>query len=896
MKKENSYHTWGVEEGISNLETNIQTGLSIDEVQRRILIWKKNRIDEAKNITLFQILIKQINNPMSYLLLFASLLSFTFREFLDAYAILIVLAINILIGFWMEWQSEISMSELKKLALVKTKVLRSGEVVEVHSEEIVPGDILIVEAGDMITADARILECKQLQTIESALTGESLPIEKSLDTLAETCMLAERSNMLYKGTFVCNGNAKALVVATGMNTELGKIAHMLQTAQQSATPLEKKLQVFSKKLILLTLILIVPIFISKFFMAVPWQEVLKTSIALAVAAIPEGLPVVATLALAKGMIKMSRRNVIVKNLSSVETLGGTTIICTDKTGTLTQNKIVVNVLDFPSAWAEVKFTPNNQSMEIVQGDDLSNNLNFLRLKQIATLCNNVQYSISNNEEIYIGDPLEVALLRLAQSSGVNILKYRQQFPKVDELPFRSETKLMASKHCNKESCLVLVKGAIEELLRFCDYIDVNNKIHELKAEEKELWLDRANRLASKGLRILAFAWKNANKDKDEEWLKALTFTAMLGFMDPPASDAEKAIAECKAAGIKVHMVTGDHPYTALNIAKKLKLMSENDFNLINGNEMLPYDELKEEDKVKWLNTYVFARVSPAQKLDLVKVFQEKGHVVGMTGDGVNDAPALKKSDIGIAMGIRGTQVAQESADMILKDDSFSSIVLAIKQGRIIFENIRYSVLYLLSCNMSEIFVISVVALFNTGFQLLPIQILYINLITDVFPALALGFNKGSPFVMNKKPKRPDEPIIQSKHWQSIMVSALLMSLFTLAVVAVDYFFMLPQASANFNIHYNNLLFLTLIASQLLYVFNVHSGKTPFFKNQVVNNLYIWAALAFSLLILMLTFTFEPIMEALHLQELNVRDILLIVIAAFCSMLSIRVMKKMNWIV
>lgn len=892
MNDDTAYYTLGSQEAAEHLSVHTDTGLTQGEAAERLEKWGRNAIANSEKISLLIILLKQFHNPMTYLLLLASGLSFWLQEWLDGIAILVVVLINAAIGFWMEWQAERSMSALKKMVSVTAKVLRNGGVIEIPSSEVVPGDVLVVEGGDMIAADARIVAAAQLLTNESALTGESLPIAKDLPALAADTTLAERKNMLYKGTFVSNGNGRALVVATGMNTELGNIASLVESARQSATPLEKKLQVFSRKLIIVTLVLVVLIFGTGLLEGAPWLEVFKTAIALAVAAIPEGLPIVATLALARGMMKMAGYNVIVKKLAAVETLGGTNTICTDKTGTLTQNKIEVSVLDFPSAWTEVKPIKNGKPIEFVRDENLENNPNYLRLRKIAVLCNTAEYTLSGQEEKAIGDPLETGLLRFALHSGVNISELRSQFPKVGEVPFNSDTKVMATKHKSDGGYWVAAKGALEELFNHCTSIAANDHTQPFTPELKQHWRERADSNAQKGLRVLAFAWKNAGED--EALMENLVFAGIVAFLDPPAEGVQEAIAECREAGINVVMITGDHPFTALTIAKKLGLASEEDKNVIIGKDMPPYGQLSENTKKTWLQTKVFARVSPAQKLDLVSVLQEKGNIVGMTGDGVNDAPALKKADIGIAMGIRGTQVAQEAADMVLKDDSFASIVKAIRQGRVIFDNIRKFVIYLLSCNLSELFVVASVSLLNLHFQLYPLQILFINLVTDVLPALALGAGKGNQLIMKQKPRDPNEPIITGRQWRSVWIYAAIMSLFTLGAVALSHYALHPSEPWNQSLC-NNVLFLTLIVAQLLHVFNMASPRLAFHKNEVFTNKYVWYAIGICLLILLLAFQITPVREVLHLGTVGFVDLLAVFLSGAGSLFTVRLLKKTNLI-
>lgn len=855
---------------ITELGSDREKGLNSLEATNRISQYGRNTIQSDKGKHPLKIVLSQFNNLLVYLLLFAAAMSFWFQEYLDATAILLVILVNASIGFWMEMQAERSMNALKKMASVPAKVFRDGKLTEIPSEELVPGDILFVEAGDMITADARIITATQLSINEASLTGEAMPVEKTASELSEDVSLADRTNMLHKGTFVTNGNTTALVVATGMQTELGKIAHLVQGAEQSATPLEKKLQVFSRKLIYITVALVVLIFIVGMFTHGDYVELLETAIALAVAAIPEGLPIVATLALAQGMMKMAKHNVIVKKLSAVETLGGTTVICTDKTGTLTQNKIEVT--------------------DVITADENAEK-NKQIMQQIAVLCNTASIQISENEIKEIGDPLETGLLKYAHNNGENIEQLRQQFPKIDEVPFSSETKMMATLHSGNNGYIVYAKGAAEEILKQCSHILIASEIQVLNEETRKHWKEKSEHLAASGLRVIAGAFKET-PSKDISLTSDLIFAGLYGMMDPPAEDVFDAINECKEAGIKVVMITGDHPATANYIANQLGI-SENDTPII-GKEMKGASQLSENEKQHWLNTSVFARVTPTHKLDLVTVLQEKGNIVGMTGDGVNDAPALKKADIGIAMGKRGTQVAQEVSDMVLKDDKFSSIVHAIRQGRVIFSNIQEFVIYLLSCNMSELFVVSLAALSNLHFQLIPLQILFINLITDVLPALALGVSEGSPFVMKHKPRNPTEPLLKTRQWYAVWIYAAIISVCTLGAVFFSHFVF--HTGERFDPKLcNNILFFTLIVCQLFHVFNMASVKTSFLKSEVFRNKYVWYALASSGLIVMSVFFIPPVREALNVQSLKLEDWLVVIASALISLLVIQILKRTNLI-
>ncbi|WP_143774104.1 cation-translocating P-type ATPase [Niastella vici] len=880
---------------IEKLRTDSEGGLSSAESARRLNIAGPNKIESGKKISPLVILINQFVSPFVLLLAIAAGLSFFFKEWLDGIAIIVVIVINAVVGFLMEFQAERSMDALRKLTTVPARVMRNGKLVEVPSEDLVPGDILFVEGGDMITADARLIKTSQLQTDESALTGESLPVEKNITSLPSDIQLAERTNMLYKGTFVAKGNGYAVVVNTGMSTELGSIAKMVQQAKQAATPLEKKIQSFSKKLIWITVALVIIVFIAGVLNGHELVAMLETSIALAVAAIPEGLPIVATLALAFGMLRMARHHVIVKKLSSVETLGGTNVICTDKTGTLTQNKIQTSFIQVNSSASRIDVDIPNISIRWHDDESITGHEAFEHLLRVAALCNTASYQYENNIEKESGDPLEVGLLKMVYASGKSVEEYRHQFTKADEIPFSSETKVMATLHLNSDqNYYIAAKGAVEELLAHCTSVLEGNDIIPFTEEKKKQWLMSAENRAQSGLRMLAFAFRNTN-EKEKDLLHHLTLAGVIGFIDPLRPEISAAIEECKSAGIKVVMITGDHPATAKNIAQQLGLANQDD-EVIHGRSMKPYKDLSEEDKNEWLKASVFARVNPGQKLDLVTLFQEKKMVVGMTGDGVNDAPALKKADIGIAMGLRGTQVAQEVADMILKDDAFSSIVLAIKQGRTIFDNIRKFVIFLLSCNLSELLIIATASIMNLHFQLFPLQILFINLVTDVLPALALGVTKSAPHIMQRRPYSSNIAIIDKKRWTAIFVYSAIISITTISAVLSSHEWLHSAERWNSELC-NNILFYTLIFSQILHVFNMSFEKgVSFFKTEIFRNKYVWIAVAACILLTMFSYWIIPVRKVLVVTMYSWLDWAIVITASFISLILIQLSKKMNWMI
>ncbi|MEJ7830560.1 MAG: HAD-IC family P-type ATPase, partial [Segetibacter sp.] len=638
-----AFHATTIEEATTLLNSHTEQGLTIDDAKQRLEHFGLNAIDEAKAISPFRILINQFKSPIVFLLLFAAGMSLWFKEWLDGIAILLVLFINAAIGFYMEFKAHKSVKALKKLSSIPAKVMRGGKLNEINSEEIVPGDIAFTEAGDMIPADGIIIRSTQLLIDESALTGESVSVEKKADVLPEPTILGDRTNMVFKATNVSKGNAYILVGATGMKTELGKIANLVHSSKQAATPLERKLEEFSKKLIFITLGIVVLLFIIGLINGEPLIKMLQTSIALAVAAIPEGLPIVATMTLAQGMLKMSRYKVIVRKLSAVETLGGTNVICTDKTGTLTQNKMEVVFVETASGtWKkDVDFAGNKEHLNLISKG--------------AVLCNTAEIQTSEKETKEIGDPLEIALLKFSKDKGEEIDKVRKEFSKKDEEPFSSETKIMSTLHEHDGKFYVFAKGAPEELLIKCTQV-FEDSVVDMDTAKKDQWKATAEKFSATGHRMIAMAYRQMD-NTPSSLIEELVFLGLVGMIDPPRPEVQAAINDCKTAGIKVVMITGDHPSTAHFIGTQLGISTEAEVPVI-GNDMKEFEELSEEEKQHWITTSVFARVNPKHKLDLVKVFQEKGYVVGMTGDGVNDAPAIKKSDIGIAMGLRGTQVAQ----------------------------------------------------------------------------------------------------------------------------------------------------------------------------------------------------------------------------------------------
>lgn len=840
---------------IKALESEQESGLTSSEVQNRLKHFGPNQLRKHETKSLWQILVDQLKSLIILLLAVAALISFLYNEILEGWAIAIVIIINTAIGFFTELKAVRSMEALFKLGKVETRVRRDGEVMMVDARDLVPGDIILVEGGDIITADIRILTSSKLQADESALTGESMPVGKNPELVDEDTVLGERSSMLYKGTSITRGSGEGIVISTGQETELGNISSLVEEAEDEQTPLEERLDRLGYRLILLTFVITIFISISGILSGKEMFLMIQTGIALAVAAIPEGLPIVATIALAKGMRIMARKNALINRLSSVETLGATEIIFSDKTGTLTENKMSVTQLFLAEREIEIDsssgFSKNNGEEE-----DIS------LVLETGVFCNNATYT-ADTDGGNSGDPLEIALLEAGHLAGINRKKLLEQYPEVREEAFDPEVKMMATwNEMESGRYRISVKGAPGTVLEHCDSYLAKGERRPLTGEEREKWKAMNQKLAADGLRVLALAYRETDT-ADGNPYEQLVFIGMVGLLDPPRSDVKEAMEACRAAGIRVVMVTGDQPHTAEYIARSVGLVTdeEKDVKVIHGRDLPSPQELEssQQDTNQIISASIFARISPKQKLDLIELYQKKGHVVGMTGDGVNDAPALKKADIGISMGQRGTQVAKEASDMVLTDDAFSTIVTAIEQGRVIFTNIRRFVYYLLSCNVSEVFVVGLASLLGAPLPILPLQILFLNLVTDVFPALALGVGEGTQGVMQQSPRKVDEPILSRKHWLGIGSYGMVITSVVLGALFIGlYWLEISEREAV------TLSFLTLALAQLWHVFNMRDKNSGIFDNAIVKNKWVWRAIVLCLILIFGAIFVGPVAEVMQL--------------------------------
>ncbi|MCX2477280.1 cation-transporting P-type ATPase [Pedobacter sp. MC2016-05] len=859
-------------------ETDGLQGISETEASSRSDRYGLNINVSQKVKSVWQMFFEQFTSPIVYLLFVAGFASLYFKNTLEAIAIFVVIIINALIGFFMELQARSSMRALKEMDSSVSRVVRGGKTMEILSENLTAGDLLLLESGDMVSGDGRVVESNGLQIDESALTGESFPIFKTSDSQTTDVDPSASVNMVYKGTAVMNGNGKVIITSIAANTELGKISEMVGRSAATKSPLDIKIANLTKKLIYITLFMTIFFAFTAFIDGKPWLQILETSIALAVAAFPEGLPIVATVALAFGMLRMAKRDAIVKRLSSVETLGGVNVILTDKTGTLTENKIFVKVLSFPGEEVKVSIEKGH----LVFDDRGINNSekNFELLVKIGALCNNAPEPKNEKSKIS-GDPLEIALLKLKTATGFEIMANQR----IAEIPFSAETKLMGTADRDKESCFISVKGAVENLILKCTDIQLGNEVEKMTQANRQEILSSAEKLSSNGLRVLAFASKTINNLPGGDFITELTYVGMVGFLDPPRSDIKGAIATCRNAGIKVVMITGDHPLTALSIAKQVGITQADDNQVILGSALPQGELLDQQWKDKILSTTVFARTSPKQKLEIVDTYQKAGFLVAMTGDGVNDAPAIKKADVGIAMGLRGTQVAKETANIVLKDDSFVSISRAVANGREIFQNIQRFVIYLISCNLSEIIIVTLLGFFASGAILFPLQILFLNMVTDVFPALALGLGKGDKSIMLKSPRNPGLEIISNQNWLVILVYALLMTLSVMLAIFICMRFITDQLDI-----INNVAFITLAAAQLFHVFNMSSLRSGMIKNEVTKNKFIWMAITFCFALVAFVYAVPRIRDVLHLSILPIAVWLVALLAAMLPLVLVQTYK------
>ncbi|MHC1735300.1 MAG: cation-translocating P-type ATPase [Erysipelotrichaceae bacterium] len=807
MNPKKAWHTISLEETLK--QTNLQDGLDDGQVTKQREEYGENKLKEGKKPSLLRMFFEQFNNTMIIILVIASVISFFLGEEADAVIILAIVVLNAILGVIQEDRAEKALAALKEMSAPLAKVRRNGKEVVIPSSEVVPMDLLILEAGDRVAADVRLVKTSSCQIQESSLTGESVPVDKSEDAVVdEKAALGDRLNMAYASSNVTYGRAVGLVVGIGMDTEVGKIATMLSGAGDESTPLQKKLDQLGKVLGIGALLSVILIFFIGLFNQKPVLEMFMTSVSLAVAVIPESLPAVATIVMAMGVQRLAKKNAIIRNLSSVETLGSATVICSDKTGTLTQNKMTVT-----THW-------------------VNHNENLTDLVRAAFLCNDARIVDGK----WLGDPTETALSEWAQRQGLNLAETTNAYPRVAEVPFDSGRKKMTTVHQLDEVIMAYVKGGVDEVLAGVTNIAEGSNRRPITDQDK-IEIQKINQQLGEGaLRVLAFARRELDEVIDDGDVRAeqhLTFVGLTGMIDPPREEVKDAVRECKEAGIRAVMITGDHATTAQAIGKQIGLMEEGD-RVVTGVEL---DAMSDEDLFNEVRQIaVYARVSPEHKMRIIDAWKKQGEVVAMTGDGVNDAPALKKSDIGAAMGLVGTEVAKGAADMVLTDDNFATVVNAVEEGRRIRDNITKAISYLLSCNVGELSVLLVATFLNWSTPLLPIHILWINLVTDSLPALALGVDPAEAGIMKRQPKRDTSLLTGGMLWR-ILYQGLMIGSLTLIAYLYGSGRLGVEGTENLG---QTMAFTVLAFSQLVHSYNIHSVNRSFFTSFLKNK---WLLLA-----------------------------------------------------
>ena len=768
------FHQSTSEEVLKHFSSTIN-GLSDREAEERLTRYGPNEIRRDREISPIKIFLAQFNSFIVYILIAAVFISLILQEYIDSVVIIAILIVNAILGFFQEYRAEKAIESLKKMAALQTTVIRDGRKMRISSSELVPGDVIVFESGDRIPADARIIEGYVLEVMESSLTGESHSVNKDPAPIDDTSTLGNMKNMVFGGTNVANGSGKAVVVKTGMDSEMGKIAESIESVEDDETPLQKKLDILGWKLGILTLVICAVIIAFGIFKGGNILEMLMVGVSLAVAAVPEGLPIVVTIALALGVKRMVKQNALVKRLPSVETLGCTTVICTDKTGTLTRNEMTVTKLFVNNTVIDVSGTGYETAGEFLSSGEAIDPSPAELLLRIGALNNDA--ALSGKKGI-IGDPTEACLIVSAAKAGLKGPILKEKFPRVHEIPFDSERKRKSTVHRADKGFVMYTKGAPDVVLNLCSTMDMGGEVSQLTDEAKKRIIETNREFASHALRVLAFAYKPLASGKDVDKLDEndLIFVGLQGMIDPPREEVRSAIDRCKKAGIRSVMITGDYALTAEAIAHQLGIEGD----AVSGEELEEMNNEALKKAVKEIS--IFSRVNPEHKIRVVRALRESGEIVAMTGDGINDAPALKEADIGIAMGITGTDVTKETADMVLLDDKYTSIIKAVEQGRGIYENIKKFVNYLLSSNLGEVLILFIAMIIgfrdSSGAIVMPLlatQILWLNLVTDGLPAVALGVDPLRKGIMDVAPRSPDEPIITKSMALNIVIISVLMA-------------------------------------------------------------------------------------------------------------------------
>ncbi|HHT45847.1 MAG TPA: calcium-translocating P-type ATPase, SERCA-type [Firmicutes bacterium] len=859
MKKSRLWSLSPLQEIYRQLRVNPETGLSEEEAGRRLAKWGNNTIQEKKQKGTAEIFLDQFRDFMVLVLLGATFISGLLKEYSDALTILVIVILNAILGFVQEYRAERSFAALKKLTAPQGRVLRGGTVKVIPAEKVVPGDVVCIQAGDRICADLRLVTADNLMVDESPLTGESAAVEKEPVPLNHApSSPGDAGNMVFSGTLVLNGSGRGVVVATGMETEMGHIASLIQEAEINSTPLQKRLAKMGKILVAACLFFCLFVVLLGLWRGEELYSMLMAGISLAVAAIPEGLPAIVTISLALGVQRMARHRAIVRRLPAVETLGCTTVICSDKTGTITQNKMAVKNIYANGIFWEVSGEGKNKDFFFrgTKGVISTEEPHFYKTLLIGVLCNNatlyrqrgrsnIWFNSKPAEEKNQGDPTEVALLECAAGADLWKENLQKKYPRIKEYPFSSARKCMSVVCREGDTLTVFIKGAPERILAKSTYIYMDGKVKPLLAGERSRINKQVELMAAGALRTLAVAYRPLQSFTDslkaDEIENDLIFVGFLGMIDPPRPAVYKAIKKCEKAGIRIVMITGDHRNTAVAVAKLVGILKRGG-EVVTGAEL---DQMSDEELFRRIEKIsVFARVNPEHKLRIVRCLKARGHIVAMTGDGVNDAPAVKEADIGIAMGSSGTEVTKEAASLVLADDNFRTIVAAVEEGRSIYDNIRKFIRFLLGCNLGEILTMFLAMLCGLPLPLRPIQILWVNLVTDGLPAMALGVEPAEKNVMSRPPRLPNENMFGKGLWKKILAKGSVIGITSIAVFALSYY------DSSDLIYAQTMALSTLILTQLLHVFECRSEYLTVWETGLTGNLKLFGAVVVSFFLLL----------------------------------------------
>lgn len=875
-------------EDVANFfETDMIKGLSSEQVEEKRSVYGTNEIVSKNKKSIAKMILEQFQDFMIIILIIAAVISGVVGQsngegFTDSIIILVIVILNAVIGVIQELKAQKSLESLKNLSAPHSKVIRDGKLQDLESKYLVPGDIVVLETGDYVPADLRLIESVNLKTQEAALTGESLPVEKTTEKIdKEDIGIGDRLNQAFSSSLVTYGRGKGIVVSIGMQTEVGKIATMLDSVDDSETPLSRRLEALGKTLGIAALVICLVIFaVGSFVHGREIFEMFMTAVSLAVAAIPEGLPAISTIVLSIGVQRMVKRNAIIRTLPSVETLGSATVICSDKTGTLTQNKMTVEKIFY-----------NNEIFGVEEKKyNVDDHLRLLMNSMI--LCNDTKVTKEGEEFKLAGDPTETALVDLGIKLNMLKTTMDDENPRIEEIPFDSERKLMSTVNNTNQGLFVYTKGGVDEILSKCSKIYLDNQEMALSAENIN-YIKQVNEEMAKGaLRVLAMAYKRVDKVPTRNEMNnlesELVYIGMVGMIDPARPEAKEAVEKCKTAGIKPVMITGDHKVTAMAIAKDIGIL-ENESEAITGSELekMPQEELEKNVK----NYSVYARVSPEHKVRIVKAWQSQGEVVAMTGDGVNDAPALKTADIGAAMGIVGTDVAKEAADVVLTDDNFATIVSAVEEGRRIYDNILKAVQYLLSSNIGEIIVLFVATMFGwLAEPLLPIHILWINLVTDSLPALALSVDPAEKDIMKRK-ARKDKNIFSKGMTFRVIYQGIMVGVLTLLAFCIGCRFDFASlANPEVAMTAQTMAFAVLAMSELVHAYNVRSNKESIFKIKLKTNMVLVLATLVSLLLMVVVLGVPVLQGMFEVTELSITNWVWVILLSLAPLTIVEILK------